>query len=110
MRTVILTAAALIVLGLAGCKGAPAFMFGTRAETPTTPEGQVDAPALIRERCTWCHSAARIDEHHFDRAGWGTTVTAMRRKGARLTDAEQAALVDFLTERDRDIPKTPAGD
>ena len=57
MRHAILTMAMMVPVFLVGCRGAPVFLLGVPAETPTTEAGTVDVPALMQQRCTWCHSA-----------------------------------------------------
>lgn len=101
-------AGAVVVLALLGCRGAPSHLFGVSASTPKTAEGAVDVPALIHQRCTWCHSSWRIENNHFARADWEKTVTRMVGKGARLDDAERQAVIDFLAARDAALVK-PAG-
>ncbi|MBI5499899.1 MAG: hypothetical protein HY907_06625 [Deltaproteobacteria bacterium] len=58
----------------------------------------IDAAALVRSRCTRCHTASRIDRARGrDRDWWDRTVRSMVRKGARLNDEERAALLDYLS-------------
>jgi cytochrome c-type biogenesis protein CcmH/NrfF len=51
---------------------------------------------LMQERCSACHSTARITSAHKTAAEWTTTVERMVSNGAQLTTAEQQTLVDFL--------------
>lgn len=91
--------AACVAAGLIGCLSA--------GETPRTEAGAIDAKALIADRCTRCHGIERVLTHHFDRAGWKKTTDRMRRRYfAPIDDEEQAAIVDYLTERDKDLPKS----
>lgn len=92
-RPVAAVGGALVVcaLILAGCSGS--------ASSPPAATGQVDAAALIAERCTRCHTTERIDLAEHDRAGWQATVDRMVARGARLDEAEKAAVVDFLAQR-----------
>jgi len=55
-----------------------------------------DGLALMNERCTVCHDAARIQAAKKSRAEWESTVTTEKAKGAKLTDVETTLLVDFL--------------
>jgi hypothetical protein len=45
-----------------------------------------------------CHTIDRISQAQKDRAGWEQTVARMRGKGAVVTDAEAAQIVDYLTQ------------
>jgi mono/diheme cytochrome c family protein len=68
--------------------------------------------ALLQSRCTVCHGIERINAARHDRAGWEATIGRMRGKGARLSDAETAALVGYLTNREVPLPSgasTPTG-
>lgn len=58
----------------------------------------LDADQLIATRCTVCHTRERIDNADKDRAGWAATVDRMIGYGAQLTDAERAAVLDFLAQ------------
>jgi hypothetical protein len=65
--------------------------------TPAPPYPVLmDGLALMTERCTVCHDLARIQSAKKSRADWESTVAKYRAKGAKLTDAETAVLVDFL--------------
>lgn len=76
--------------GCGGASGSPGAGSGS---------GASDGAALVTERCTRCHTRDRIDAATHDRAAWEATVARMRGKGARLTDAEAASVVDYLTTR-----------
>ena len=81
-------------------KGRPAIPAAVPAPVPASVVGDppAGAAALIDARCTRCHTAARIDRNRGkDRAWWEEAVQSMVDKGARLTDAERAALLDYLT-------------
>ncbi len=56
----------------------------------------LDGDALVRMRCTVCHSRERINNATKDRAGWEATVDRMIGYGARLNDAERAAVIEYL--------------
>jgi hypothetical protein len=57
----------------------------------------LDGQALVAERCTTCHSAARIDNTNLDEAGWTQIVNQMIAFGAQLNDQEKAAVIAYLT-------------
>ncbi len=64
--------------------------------TPTPGAAQLDGAALVQERCTACHSIARIESAHKDEAGWTDTVDRMISYGAQLNDEEKAAVIAYL--------------
>lgn len=107
MARLILTASLLAtVLALPACTGTSAPVETPPAdagggvtgseETTGAGGGALDARALILERCTGCHDIARIKETTYDKAGWEASVQRMRDKGAKIDDAEAAAIVDYL--------------
>ena len=95
----------LIVVGLvlmamlAACGGSEE---PTQAPPPDTavPEQapDQDGEALLEARCSTCHSADRSKQVTKTRDEWDQSVTRMIDKGAQLTEAEKAVLVDYLTE------------
>jgi len=88
----ILTVLVLLILttAIAGC--APKAAEPTQAEPATGPDGE----ALLQERCSVCHSVDKVAQEHNTGAAWETIVDRMIGKGAQLTDAEKAILVDYL--------------
>jgi hypothetical protein len=58
----------------------------------------LDGQALVAERCTTCHSAARIDSEHMNEAGWTAVVDRMISYGAQLNADERDAVIAYLTE------------
>jgi len=86
--TVLMLAVTVAAVGVVGCL--------LPQETPLTPAGAVDAPALLKQRCAICHSLDRVNKARFDRAQWERTIALMERRGARLNDAERAALIAQL--------------
>jgi hypothetical protein len=81
---------------------------GTTPEATATPEdtgtssdntgSTLDGAALVQERCTVCHTTARIDRQNLDEAGWTQIVNQMIGFGAQLNDQEKAAVIAYLTE------------
>ena len=55
-----------------------------------------DPLTLVRDRCTRCHNAERIQRAQHDVTGWTTTLTRMRTHGVQLSDAELQAVATFL--------------
>ncbi len=74
-----------MALVLAGCASSSAL------SSPDT------AAEIVQSQCTRCHGVERIQAAQYDKAGWAATVTRMRNThGAQLTDAQAAAVIDFL--------------
>lgn len=105
---------ALVLLGLiASCGGegqpseAPA-----PAATPTTatvemtptgvlspsPAADLDGEQLVQDRCTLCHSLARLQAVSKTEDQWYATVDRMMGYGAELNDEEREILVRYLVE------------
>ncbi len=66
------------------------------SEIAALPDGA--AKTIVTERCLLCHGAALIAQQRKDAAAWGRTVTQMRTWGTPIQDADQTALVAYLTE------------
>lgn len=93
MRTRVVAALTLATVALlAGCAAGP----GTAGSGTGTAGSGASAAELVSDRCTRCHPVDRIKAANHDAAGWSATVTRMRGKGARLSDAEAAKVVTFL--------------
>jgi mono/diheme cytochrome c family protein len=69
---------------------------GTSNATPTPSSGSSDGQSLMQERCSVCHSTARITSAHKTTAEWTTTVERMISHGAQLNSQEQQILIDYL--------------
>ena len=80
----------LVLLGtvLAACSGAQEPAAGS----------DLDGKALVEERCTQCHNLQTVTGTAKSRDGWQSTVERMIGKGAKLNDAEKAAVIDYLSE------------
>lgn len=55
-----------------------------------------DGATLLRERCATCHALDRVESARKTADEWKQTVDRMVRRGAKLTDAERAVLVEYL--------------
>ena len=75
-----------LVLVLAACGGAE------------EPAADLDGKALTEERCTVCHNLQTVTSAKKSADGWQSTVERMIGKGAQLSDAEKAAVVEYLAE------------
>jgi cytochrome c5 len=58
----------------------------------------LDGATLLETRCSICHSADRAKQARKTQEQWDQTVTRMIGKGAKLTEAEKAALVEYLAK------------
>lgn len=72
-------------------------------QVPPPPQAPSSTPALegvtlLETRCSTCHSADRVKQAKETREQWGQTVSRMISKGAKLTEAEKAVLVDYLAK------------
>ena len=69
------------------------------AVVPTSPvAAQDNGAALLEERCSGCHPTSTTTSRNKTPKQWQATVSRMKHKGARLTDAEMKTLVDYLSE------------
>ena len=66
------------------------------ADTGSTTGSTLDGAALVQERCTVCHTTARIDRQKLDEAGWTRIVDQMIGFGAQLNADERQAVIDYL--------------
>ena len=101
LAVVILIAVGLILVAvLAACGGSSEEPTQAPAPDTAVPEQAPaeDGEALLEARCSGCHSADRARQVTKTRDGWDQSVTRMIDKGAQLTEAEKAVLVDYLTE------------
>jgi len=80
---VLLVGAALLAVG--GC-----------ASSTSTPSQGSSGQALFEENCSVCHELTRATQAQKDRAGWVATVDRMREHGAKVSDEQAAAIVDYL--------------
>jgi cytochrome c5 len=78
---------------------------GATGETPVSTTEQeeaapvtLDGKALLEERCTSCHDLGRVERARKTEAEWKATVERMVGKGAQLSQAEQEAVIQYLTE------------
>jgi len=91
-QTIILISTFLLVLLM----GIFLVSCGTSNTISTTPSGSFDGQTLMQDRCSVCHSTARITSAHKTTAEWTTTVERMIRNGAQLNSQEQRTLIDYL--------------
>ena len=68
------------------------------SEVPPTEAPALDGAALLESRCTACHNLDRVKQAKKTQAQWESTVNRMIQKGAQLTDAEKAILLQYLAQ------------
>ena len=90
----------LLAFLLAACSTpTPAAPAAPAADQPAEPgPGGLEGPTLLQERCTDCHSLARVERKKADYDKWLVIVRDMDRRGAMLNDEEEAFLVDYLAK------------
>jgi cytochrome c5 len=94
----------LCVFALAGVALTACGSSSEPATAPLPDEGVVgqqmlDGETLVGERCIVCHDLQRVDDASYDDVGWEATVDRMIGKGAELTEEEQAAVIEYLSNR-----------
>ena len=68
------------------------------ANTATVAPVAPDGATLLNDRCTLCHSLARVTSQHNSADQWTRIVSRMIQNGAQLTPTEQTILVDYLAK------------
>lgn len=85
-----------LILG-ACAQGSPTPAASSPTQQPAGPTAAADsAELLLQQRCVDCHSLDRITSASKTAAEWERAVQRMMAKGARLSAAESAALVEYL--------------
>jgi hypothetical protein len=69
----------------------------SRTSSPAAT-GAVSGEAVMSEKCTRCHSLDRIQVARKSAAGWKATVSRMQGHGLQISDAEKAAVVEYLSK------------
>jgi cytochrome c1 len=57
-----------------------------------------DGATLLAERCTSCHGLDRVTSARKEREEWAQVIARMAGRGAELSEAEQAVLLDYLAQ------------
>lgn len=68
------------------------------AFTTTDVFAAPDGASLLEERCSVCHPSSRPKSKQKTPEQWEATVNRMIGKGAKLTEEEKGALLDFLSK------------
>jgi cellulase/cellobiase CelA1 len=69
----------------------------TSSPTPS-PTSSINAQALMSQQCSRCHPISRVTSKTKTPEQWKVTLDRMIRHGAKLTSAEEQALVDYLAQ------------
>jgi len=88
--TILLVTLAVILLTTACSSGASST---TAAPASTTA---LDGATLVQERCSVCHTLARIENTKHTATDWKTIVDMMISRGAQLTPEEAIVVVNYL--------------
>ncbi len=88
----------LLLVVLAGALLASCGSSSSSAPTPSSGGSTANPQTLVQERCTVCHSIARITTAHHTAAEWKVTVDRMISNGAQLSPAEEQVLVPYLAQ------------
>ena len=75
--------------------GAPSV---TEPATQPVPEQVMNGQQLVETRCTACHSLDRVKSAKKSADEWASNVKRMVGKGAVLSDSEQTAVIQYLSE------------
>lgn len=98
MFSVLTTVLLVLLLGslLVACGGAKEQTVAPTAEQTAT--AAIEGNTLLQERCTGCHDLGRVERASKTEEEWKATVERMVGKGAQLSQAEQEAVIQYLTE------------
>lgn len=88
---------AVVVLVLTALLAALVVACGNTSEK-TDSAGVLDGKALAEERCAACHPYSRVEAAAKTPEEWKSNVERMVQKGAKLDEAEQAAVIQYLSE------------
>jgi len=76
-----------------------AVAFTAAAAAPSLAAEKADpAKALFESKCSACHPSDRPKSKKKDKAEWEQTVQRMKKNGAKLTDDEVKAIVEYLAK------------
>ncbi len=69
----------------------------TQLPTPSPETALQEGPSLLQTRCTQCHSLQKVQQAKKTRAEWERTLAEMKIFGAKISDTEEKALLDYLS-------------
>jgi cytochrome c5 len=88
----------LLIITACGSSAATSQPAGSSATSAPANSSALDGKALVQERCTVCHSLARVENTGRTAAEWKTVVEQMVKGGAVLNADEQTAVIDYLAK------------
>lgn len=88
MRPIVWACCIIGIVALVGCTPQ-----GTTSDTGTP------GAAMLKRRCSVCHTLDRVESAKKDEAGWNATIDRMRTKGAVVSAEEQAQIIAYLLSR-----------
>jgi len=89
--------AMLLSVLMVACGSAEEAVTATMEKEQGLP-ADLDSKALTEERCTKCHTLERVEAASKTSEEWITSVERMVGKGAELDEAEQKAVIEYLSE------------
>jgi cytochrome c5 len=95
LKMAVLMLLVVAAIGVA-CAQAPAATTPAPAAPAAEPAADLDGEALVKDRCVGCHDLTRVEAATKTEADWASTVQRMVDKGTRLSEEEQAAIVQYL--------------
>jgi len=96
MRKIWVASMILILLAvlIAGCSSGSAAT--ATSSSSSSSSSTADGKTLLESRCAACHSVSRVTKMSGTADEWKSVVDNMINRGAQLTSAEEAVLVDYL--------------
>jgi cytochrome c5 len=71
---------------------------GSAAGQPAEKLAEGPGAELVQVKCTLCHDTGNITRIRQTREEWEETLKVMERRGAPITPAEAAIILDYLTK------------
>ncbi len=68
--------------------------------TPIPEVVEVDAEALILDRCSVCHSTDRVFQANYAEERWSEVIDEMIEKGADVNAEEKQLIINWLISRE----------
>lgn len=99
-RLALLPIILIVAVAFSACSKADAPTPAPATPSATGAAGQADlsaGKALFQELCTTCHPSDRSTSRTETRDEWVRLVGAMQKKAGRITDADAAKIVDYLS-------------
>ena len=65
----------------------------------SAPDASSAGAAVVKQRCSVCHTLERVESAKKDEAAWNVTIDRMRTKGAVVSAEEQTQIIEYLLNR-----------